>query len=189
MSYTPSIWVAGDSMSSTRLNNIEQGIGVIDVSYTPFNWGPGDVVTANRMNHIEQGIKTIHNEMDANSLPIKIAKLYIDGCTIPERATVPITDVNSQIYANFMIYRNNDPDGYLTIDANYVYPTNGIIPLIYIDDDNYHTEIGFHTSPSMTVSYSGDGLTYYGGNSSNISNGEVHVTVNFTYMNSGEVVK
>lgn len=58
MSYTPTNWKSGDIVTAARLNNLEQGIGGINVGYTPHTWTDGDTLTAARMNAIEQAVST-----------------------------------------------------------------------------------------------------------------------------------
>ncbi len=56
MSYTPTNWHTGDEITAVKLNNIEQGIGDINMSYEPTTWAIGDIITATKLNKMEQGI-------------------------------------------------------------------------------------------------------------------------------------
>lgn len=56
MSYEPTEWQNGDTITSAKLNNIEDGVSEVNSEYTPTNWQNGDVITADKLNNIEQGI-------------------------------------------------------------------------------------------------------------------------------------
>lgn len=56
MAYTPTTWVTGDTITATKLNNIESGVQSVSSSYTPTTWVTGDIITAVKLNNIEQGI-------------------------------------------------------------------------------------------------------------------------------------
>ena len=56
MSYTPTSWENGDTITAEGLNNIERGVADIDSGYTPTVWQTGDIITAEKLNKIEQGI-------------------------------------------------------------------------------------------------------------------------------------
>lgn len=54
MSYTPTEWSDGDSVTTAKLNNLESGVSA--VGYEPTEWSAGDVVTAEKLNKLEQGV-------------------------------------------------------------------------------------------------------------------------------------
>lgn len=56
MNYEPTKWQNGDTITSAKLNNIEDGVSEVNSEYTPTNWQNGDVITADKLNNIEQGI-------------------------------------------------------------------------------------------------------------------------------------
>ena len=54
--YTKQTWASGDTITATKLNNIEGGVQSVNNSYTPTTWVNGDIITATKLNNIEQGI-------------------------------------------------------------------------------------------------------------------------------------
>ena len=56
MSYTPTIWVRGDTASSERLNKLETAVGEMNMSYSPHTWVTDEDITAARLNALEQGV-------------------------------------------------------------------------------------------------------------------------------------
>ena len=56
MSYEPNTWSNGDTITATKLNNMEAGVQDMNSEYTPTTQANGDTITAEKLNHIEQGI-------------------------------------------------------------------------------------------------------------------------------------
>lgn len=56
MSYEPTEWQCGDSVTADRMNKMERGIADMNSEYIPNEWSCGDVITADKLNHMEQGI-------------------------------------------------------------------------------------------------------------------------------------
>lgn len=57
MDYEPTIWQNGDTITSVRLNKLEQGVAVM--GYEPTIWQDGDTITSVRLNKLEQGVATL----------------------------------------------------------------------------------------------------------------------------------
>lgn len=59
MSYEKYNWEVGDTLTSNRLNNIQEGIDNMSSSYQKTIWVDGDIITAEKLNNIENGIENI----------------------------------------------------------------------------------------------------------------------------------
>ena len=57
MAYEPTNWNKGDTITASKLNNIEGGVAEANSEYVPKEWVCGETITADALNNIEQGIQ------------------------------------------------------------------------------------------------------------------------------------
>lgn len=93
MAYTPTTWATGDTITATKLNNIESGVQEVSSSYTPTTWATGDVITATKLNNIEQGIANAGGN-PYEYLGIEFVTVTITGSTPPEEGD-PVTEIKA----------------------------------------------------------------------------------------------
>lgn len=91
MSYTPTEWQAGDIVTATKLNNIEQGI----VGVSSNSW---EFIKEETFTHAEEADKTIDTDADGNSFELTDIILRFD---LPADQTANIGDFGRvKAYAN-----------------------------------------------------------------------------------------
>ena len=102
MAYTPTTWVTGDTITATKLNNIESGVQSVSSSYTPTTWANGDIITAVKLNNIEQGIANASGgSSDFSTAEVTVVNNCAEGISIavPVPSSTPMDVLLPTTYA------------------------------------------------------------------------------------------
>lgn len=144
MSYTKTTWVAGDVITATKLNKLEEGAGDINGEYTPTVWVAGDVITAVKLNKLEQGVA------DASGG---------DFVYVAEEQTITFTEGEGSIVIDATQLVNHDPVLIKIKEDN----LNGTGHFTYIaeDDQTFNLLCGSTTYDPLGLEiYTEDGSTW-----------------------------
>ncbi len=169
MPYTPTNWKSGDVVTAARLNNLEQGIGGINVGYTPHTWADGDTLTAARMNAMENAVAAVSTGI--NFVPAQITLECTGGLGYNEYYHIAYVDagVNWDYVTAFRIDNENGISTFQENDEIYVEYGSPVVINVNILEGNAITiwatnsEINDHvvTGNATVTSVEDSGYTFY----------------------------